>query len=726
MRILGRMRGGVLFRCGALKARAIGASLGLLFCVFALPAGAQQTPDELQTLLSAPFAEGTIAAPVSDMIAWKETEQGRQSLWVATAPDFTARKLVSFDRDDGQALTGLTFDPAETYLYYVRGNGAGHHGWPANPASASLRPRRQLFRVALSGGDPEVVAEGGGPSFNPATGDLLFRQRGWLAKISSEDLAAGQFEPVPVLDVRGGVSDFSWAPDGSKAVFVADRGSHSFVGLFDPEEAQVSWLAPDVSRDIYPVWSPDSQRIAFLRAPGQLKGVYFDFSDAWDFGIWVHDVQTGETEHVWQAPGADGSRFEWWRTTPLLWAGNETLVFNAETDDWLRSYRLDLATGVATPLTRTGCEVISNTPSAADGIYIVSTNCGDIDRRHLTQFDVLRNTKLQLTFGEGIEVSPVRLASGKYLAYAATSAKLPRHLRVMDLRTGSKQTVSSAPDPAFAAIEQIAPQSVTFQATSSDDATIYGQVFKSEDPRFEGQARPAVIFLHGGPIRQMLAGWHTLDYYDRFYALNQYLARQGYVVLSVNYRSGIGYGRTYRTIAGLGPAGALEYADILGGAAYLTSLESVDPDRIGIYGASYGGFLTGLGLARDSEIFAAGVNIHGVHDWPWYAEQSYAKGYDDGWRIASEEEIRVAHESSPVADLETWVSPTLFIHGDDDRNVEFSQTVDLVTKLRERDQPVEVLVLADEVHGFMRHQTWSQLLGATAEFLGRNLGESEQ
>src|SRR5262249_26692207 len=129
------------------------------------------------------------------------------------------------------------------------------------------------------------------------------------------------------------------------------------------------------------------------------------------------------------------------------------------------------------------------------------------------------------------------------------------------------------------------------------------------------EKHPAAIFMHGGPIRQMLLGWHYMDYYSNAYAFNQFLANRGYVVLALNYRAGIGYGLNFREAAGIGSAGASEYNDLLAAAELLKARADVDPARIGLWGGSYGGYMTALGLARNSDIFRAGVDMHGVHDW---------------------------------------------------------------------------------------------------------------
>src|SRR5438045_7964369 len=149
----------------------------------------------------------------------------------------------------------------------------------------------------------------------------------------------------------------------------------------------------------------------------------------------------------------------------------------------------------------------------------------------------------------------------------------------------------------------------------------------------------------------MLLGWHYLYYYRNAYALNQYLASRGFVVLSVNYRSGIGYGMEFREALHYGAQGASEFQDVMAAGLYLRSRADVDPGRIGLWGGSYGGFLTALGLARASNLFAAGVDFHGVHNWN-VGIRTFTPSYNP-----KPDEERLAFESSPMAWLDGWKSP---------------------------------------------------------------------
>ena len=248
------------------------------------------------------------------------------------------------------------------------------------------------------------------------------------------------------------------------------------------------------------------------------------------------------------------------------------------------------------------------------------------------------------------------------------------------------------------------------------DLEIHGQLFLPKNLK-AGEKRAALIFLHGGPMRQMLLGWHYMYYYSNSYAMNQYLANHGYIVLAINYRSGIGYGRAFREAPGRAGRGASEYQDIVAAGKYLQGRGDVDAQRIGLWGGSYGGYLTALGLGRNSDLFAAGVDFHGVHDWP-----------ADNWegKHIPEDLVKLAHASSPVASVSTWKSPVLFIHGDDDRNVMFSQTVDLVARLRTQGVTIEQLIFPDEVHDFLLYRDWLRGYQATSDFFDRKLGPPQK
>jgi dipeptidyl aminopeptidase/acylaminoacyl peptidase len=259
----------------------------------------------------------------------------------------------------------------------------------------------------------------------------------------------------------------------------------------------------------------------------------------------------------------------------------------------------------------------------------------------------------------------------------------------------------------------IAPKQIVFK--SLDGQMIHGQVFDNGDGKTQ---KPAILFVHGGPARQMLLGWHYSDYYANAYALNQYLANAGFVVLSVNYRLGIGYGYDFQNPAS--PLAATEYYDIKAAGEWLAQQNNINPKKIGIYGGSYGGYLSALALGRDSKLFAAGVDIHGVHDWSSnIQEQLYTSGNkrvpDAEWAAS------LVYRSSPIASVNSWTSPVLIIHSDDDRNVRFEQSIDLINRLQKKKVQVDSMVIVDDTHHWMKFENVIKVFDATANFLKAHL-----
>jgi len=326
-----------------------------------------------------------------------------------------------------------------------------------------------------------------------------------------------------------------------------------------------------------------------------------------------------------------------------------------------------------------------------------------------------------LTAGESIEYTPVA-TGGNHVAFVATGAQEPPLVDVIVLDGSQRAALEPNAIPAdFPLSQLVVPVPVTFKA--ADGTTVHGQLFRR--PR-DGAGKPGIIFVHGGPPRQMLLGWHYFDYYSNAYAVNQYLAAHGFVVLSVNYRLGIGYGRAFHQPDHAGFAGASEYQDVQAGAHFLQSQPGVDPKRIGIWGGSYGGYLTALALARNSDVFKAGVDYHGVHDWSVELDGWVGKAparYEKGDRDAA---MKSAWESSPDASVAGWKSPVLLIQGDDDRNVPFQQTIDLARRLDARHLPYEELVIPNEIHGFLRHVSWLRADTANVEFFARTFGVTLQ
>jgi N-acyl-D-aspartate/D-glutamate deacylase/dipeptidyl aminopeptidase/acylaminoacyl peptidase len=677
-----------------------------------LPGSAQQTGGfSLDQVLSAPFPSGLVASPSGERIAWLFNAEGKRNVWVAERPDFKARQLTQYDEDTGQELAGLQFNHDGKWLVYVRGGNANAAGEVPNPTSDPAGASQAIYAASWDTGQIVKLADGESPLVSPVDNRVIFDRDGQIHVV---EIAAGS-EPHQCFAARGGIGSPQWSPDGRRLAFVSSRSSHSFIGIFDAGKMSVKYIAPTVDRDSTPRWSLDGKRLAFIRQPArgpQPRAITRDLPDPWS--IMVTDVDSGAAREVWRS----GDRPE--DSPPrmageylLQWAADDRLVFSSEQDGWMRLYSISTSGGAPAPLTPGRCEFEQATMTPGRRELIYSSNCGDIDRRHLSRVSIADGKTTTVTAGEGIEWNPVVTSRGAHLAYIASDARQPAMLRVMPASGGAGRTVAPETLPKdFPSSKLVAPQPVVFKA--ADGLEIHGQLFIPANAG-AGEKLPSVIFMHGGPIRQMLLGWHNRYYYHNAYAFNQYLAGRGYAVLSVNYRLGVGYGRAFRQAKDGGSRGASEYQDITAAAHYLRSRADIDPSKIGLWGGSYGGYLTALGLARNSDLFAAGVDLHGVHDWS--VRISSATYIEYGERDA----VKIARDASPVSSVDKWRSPVLLIHGDDDRNVAFSQTVDLARRLREQKVEFEQIIYPDEVHDFLLHRHWLEIYEAASKFFDKHL-----
>ena len=691
---------------------------GLLLTSFFLADFASAASFTLEQVMSSPFPTNLVAASHSPRVAWVFDAKGVRNVWVADAPDFAARQITHYDSDDGVPIASVRITADGRTLVYVRGSESNENGRVADPTNGVWPRKQQVWAIDVEGGAPRLLGEMGcgeedceDVQLSPDGQFAVWaaRKQLWIAPVS------GATPAHQLTDLRGDNSNPKWSPDGRQIALVSARGDHSFIAIYDFGRDQVRYLSPSADRDNMPRWSPDGRHIAFVRRPGIQEKIPLIPVRQEPWAIWVGDAATTEAKEIWHSGKDDNDSFPAETADKSFYfADNDKLVFASEQDGWNHLYSIAASGGPATLLTPGSFEVEDVTLANDRHSVIFSSNQDDVDRRHLWRVDLQGGKPQPLTRGETMDWSPLETGTGGQVVCLGSSATLP----AMPFHLGSKgreMMARQALPGDFPSSQLVTPKQVIFK--SEDGLEIHGQLFI---PTGRSQPGPALIFTHGGPVRQMMLGFHYMYYYHNAYAMNQYLASRGYVVLSVNYRLGIMYGRAFREAPNSSWRGAAEYKDVVAGAKYLQGLPTVDPKKIGLWGGSYGGFLTAMGLARNSDLFAAGVDMHGVHDWSVFLPHwENRPGAPD-----AKEAAKLAFDSSPDAAVSAWKSPVLLIHGDDDRNVPFGQTVDLAQRLRAQHVQFEELIFPDEIHDFLMWKSWLRAYGATADFFDRTLKAS--
>ena len=725
-----------------------------------LPAqsGRPATAPSIAQFLSFPYPSELVSARKADRIAWLGYDRGQRNVYTAVAPDFKPVRLTKFLDDNGIVLSDLQISDDGSIVSFVRGSPPNTEGWIANPSSDPAGPERSIWVARTNGTGAWKLAEGGGPQLSPDGRAVAFEKEGQIYRLPMIKGAATPQDKgeLPLIREWGQNVNPRWSPDGTKIAYVSRRENHDLIGVYDVRTKKVYYVAPSVDHDMSPTWSPDGKRLAFVRKPGTPFGLQVQAGDgstgnpaapgraaaaaaaaaARRSGARFNaGPDTGRIDGLYRAaftggyntefivadiagcPGPAGvcEGHEFWHNQPndrafaninaITWAGRNNVIFQQEPQEWIRIYSVAVDGAAPAPIELTPGEgAVETTALSRDGATLFyATNAGDIERRHIWKVPTTGGPAEQISNGTDFEMYPAPLGSGTRLAVLSAGATRPLSVGLIPTERAETATAQKIIYPAlpkeFPASAQVVPTAIVLKA--EDGKEFHNQLFLPKDLK-PGERRPAMVFVHGGPSRQMMLGYHYMDFYATAYAVNQWLASQGYVVMSVNYRSGIGYGKSFRMAPNTGGRGNSEYRDVIAAGRYLQTRPDVDPSRIGIWGLSYGGILTAQALARNSDVFVAGVDMAGVH-----------------LRGTSLDSADVSYQSSAISAIDTWKSPVLLWQGDDDRNVAFSQTIGLVDLLRAHNVYHELIVVPDDTHETLIHQRWLYLFGRMQDFITR-------
>ena len=682
-----------------------------------LALGAYQPPPQradeaftLASVLATPYVYPLVPARDGRSLAYISREAGQWNIYYKPLAA-AARRLVNVPGDDGRDLSALAVAPHGGAIAYVRGGRVNHQGESPNPTAVPDLPTQQVWLVASEGDEARLLGAGHDPMFAPDDSQVLWRAQGavWSASLHwSGPQLVGVGEPHEFL--AGTRTGLRFSPDGRQVAY--ERGTGIEVHDFATQRSVVIPHGSDT--DYGPVWSADSQRLVFIReasdSPGLERNICANgerycgpMRSTQPWAIWTVAVADLSPRQVWQASEGVGSVYypldqdyaPSQQGEQLFWSGHDRIGFVWERDGWRHLYSVPLSGGEATLLTPGDGEVESAALSLDRQQILYATNIGDLGRRHLASVGFDGKPARPLTEGLYSQWSPVPLADGEVGYLTAGWANPPSVVIQSDrgvMRTAEWPKVPSD----FPGAQLVQPELVEFPA--ADGKTAFGQLFV---PRQANGC--AVVFSHGGIRRQMLPGFHYMDAYQYLYEMNQYLVGRGCVVLSVEYRSSIMRGEAFRNAPDWGFAGNSEIKDFVGAAQYLLARKDVDASRgVGIYGLSWGGYMTAEALALHSDLYTVGFDMAGVHMTADPDGQVY----------------------SALEQLDGWRSPVYLVQGDDDMNVDFNNGTTLARALQ-RLRPGVALrqeAMPGQTHDL--YQTFEQLVeiyGRGSDFLLEHL-----
>ncbi len=637
------------------------------------------------------YTTEAVGARDADRIAWINQQGGATQLLAATGPHYQqAIVITAAAPNDGQPVEALSISANGQWLAWDRG-GVG------DPAGSGALTERGVW---VAGPDNSLcrLGEGGRPTLSPANDRVAWMARGRLL-VAPLNRDCEAMKAMATEIASGGVVAPLWSPDGAALAFEQPIGRARRIGVW--ASGALRWLDNAAQLDVGPAWSPDSRKVAFLRIDPTDDALanQFDEDPPSRFSVMVMSAEDLKPTPVWTSPGADGFARQWRsRTTaPVMWLNADHLGFLSEHAGWQHIYRVSLTGEPVTDLTPGPCE--TDYADVANGQLITSDNCDGVDGRTLRRIDTAGIGRLNLSQKAGVGVQPFLFNGARSIVYRVASGPV----QTVEVRTGD--TLSQPQSPAADPFDGIATESVVIK--TADGLTLNGQLYRPKDQR----PHAALIFLHGGPQRQTFLAGAPSAFYSRFGWMNRALARRGYVVLQLNYRSGNGQGRDFRRIRGVARNGAAEFKDVLAARGWLAGRGDVNAHRIGLWGDSWGGWLTSLSLARRSDLFASGVVISGVYD---LSQTSFGP-------LLNPQAREMAKASSAAGSIETWRSPVLIVHGGMDNTVSFKQAQALEAALKAHKQPVETLYFPREGHAFQLEKDWSELFDRASEFLDRTL-----
>jgi len=686
-------------------------------------------PWSIETLFTRPYVWGT---PPSGLtwakgspklfFLWNESGRRFLDLYCWDAATKQRIRLTSFEFAKDPFNPGA--DAADERLKAHRMPEAGLAGFSISDsgALAAFAWKGDIYWVATDGKRPpfrmtQTKAVEAGVRLSPNGMQLAYARGG---DILVHDLRTG----AVVQAADGAGAAFQFSPDGTQILYsVSTPGARTQVlpnysGRFVtarpfPRTVAGDEPAPSILHTVpvgggKPVrlgegpgaeWSPDSKSVLVrVVAQNRKKATYR-----------IYDAATGKARDLYEH-----SDDRWVAASDYAWSPDGKFVMlMKDADGYLHLHRIPAAGGELQPITKGQWEIDTErfgfSPQwAGERVFYASTEAGTNERQF---YSILPDGtgKTRISKREGINVGVVS-EDGKNVALLEADLRMPLDLFV------NGERVTTSPRPEFSGYAWPETRFVEFPSRG-DKATVKAKLLlpPGYDPaRKDGKKWPSVFFIHGAGIASsVLKQWGS--YSDLRFVYNAYLASQGYVVMDLDYRGSSGYGREWRTGVYLHMGGP-DLDDVLGAVDYMQGLGNIDTGKLGIWGVSYGGFMTNMAMFLAPGVFKAGSSWAAVNDW-----ENYNHGYTRERLTTPAENPEAYRRSSPITYSKNLRDHLLLIHGMVDSNVLFQDTVQLTEKLIQEGRPFEEIFYPEEDHGFVRDETWIDALKRTTAFFEKHL-----
>ena len=498
---------------------------------------------------------------------------------------------------------------------------------------------------------------------------------------------------------------------------VGDAQDTGRVGVVLLPRGEVTWLKPIPGDSVrapawmeFKGWDPTGSRALLWSVSQDFKRRYLSVIQSED-GYQGHPdvpaihVIDSLVDSAWVGGPCEGC---------TGWIDQSAVWFVSEASGYAHLYSLVPFHGPPRPLTSGSWEVFDAALSPDHKEFWLATSETSPYEQHFFRMPATGGPRTQVTTrtgGDNVTVSP----DGKQIANVFSTANRPPELYVAPFRLGAPMTqLTTSPTAEWLSRKWYDPEIITIPA--NDGAQVPAQIYRPE----QFGARPngaAVLFVHGAGYLHNVT--HTWSYYFREWQFNQLLASKGYVVLALDYRASAGYGRDWRT-AIYRHMGGRDLQDQVDASAWLHTTFGIEPERVGLYGGSYGGFITEMALFTAPKSFGAGAALRSVTDWAHYNH-----GYTGQILNLPQDDSLAYRQSSPIYFAEGLEDPLLIAHGMIDTNVLFQDDVRLVQRLIELGKTGwELAVYPAEDHSFVRPDSWTDEYTRILSLFDRTIGNS--